>query len=394
MHRSSVVSVGAGTDRPQGRLNDGDGTAPLSRFARPPVGWWLGRCRRAMAATPWRGRRTRERRADLPAGGAMGRAGPRRRRGPVASPVAPARDTKGPPPAAWRAPRSRQDPRPQAPVRRKRPPLALALALEVLGRDLVEELLEAVDDLLGVLDLVLELDRRLGDDVLGREDRRPASHRQGERVAGARVDLELAAVDRQRDRGEEGVVAQLGDGHLRAPHLELAEHVDHQVVGHGPRRRGALQLHENRCRLGMPDPDRQELVAVDGLEQHDRLFADHVEAHAVDDHFLHGPLPELLAGRPSICTRSAPFGGPGEWRTACMAGRRDVPRGRSGVPSLRASESPRTALRSNPASSDAAIAAPGLSRYENGPVSGAFVRWAIQDSNLGPLPYQRSALTD
>src|SRR3954471_474667 len=40
----------------------------------------------------------------------------------------------------------------------------------------------------------------------------------------------------------------------------------------------------------MPDPDRQELVAVDGLEQHDRLLADHVEAHAVDDHFLHGPL--------------------------------------------------------------------------------------------------------
>src|SRR4051794_41584858 len=62
---------------------------------------------------------------------------------------------------------------------------------------------------------------------------------------------------------------------------------DHQVVRHGPRRRGALQLHEDRCRLGMPDPDRQELVAVDGLEQHDRLFADHVEAHAVDDHFLH-----------------------------------------------------------------------------------------------------------
>ena len=44
-------------------------------------------------------------------------------------------------------------------------------ALEVLGRDLVEELLELVHDFLGVLDLVLELDRGLGDHVLGGEDR-------------------------------------------------------------------------------------------------------------------------------------------------------------------------------------------------------------------------------
>jgi hypothetical protein len=38
----------------------------------------------------------------------------------------------------------------------------------------------------------------------------------------------------------------------------------------------------------MADPDREELVAVTGLEQDDRLLADHVEAHAVDDHLLHG----------------------------------------------------------------------------------------------------------
>src|SRR4051812_15798352 len=79
------------------------------------------------------------------------------------------------------------------------PRARLALALEVLGRDLVEELLEPVDDLLGVLDLVLELDRRLGDDVLGREDGRAGAHGEGERVARARVDLELAAVHGQRD---------------------------------------------------------------------------------------------------------------------------------------------------------------------------------------------------
>jgi hypothetical protein len=34
------------------------------------------------------------------------------------------------------------------------------------------------------------------------------------------------------------------------------------------------------------------------------------------------------------------------------------------------------------------------SGHGKAPVSGAFVRWAILDSNQGPLPYQRSALTD
>ena len=68
-------------------------------------------------------------------------------------------------------------------------------AREVLGRDLVEEVLELLDDLLGVLDLVLELDRRLGDHVVGGEDRRAGADGQRERVARARVDLELAPVD-------------------------------------------------------------------------------------------------------------------------------------------------------------------------------------------------------
>jgi hypothetical protein len=44
----------------------------------------------------------------------------------------------------------------------------------------------------------------------------------------------------------------------------------------------------------MTDPDRQELVALDGLEQHDRLLADHVEAHAVDHHFLQSVAPRRV----------------------------------------------------------------------------------------------------
>src|SRR5687768_8876179 len=93
---------------------------------------------------------------------------------------------------------------------------AVLAGAEVLGRDLVEELLELVHDLLGVLDLVLELDRGLGDHVLGGEDRRTGADGEGEGVGGPRVDVDLAPVDRQGDRRVEGVLPQLGDRDARA----------------------------------------------------------------------------------------------------------------------------------------------------------------------------------
>ena len=52
----------------------------------------------------------------------------------------------------------------------------VAAALKVLRRHLVEELLELVHDFFRVLDLVLELDRRLRDHVLRREDRSARPH--------------------------------------------------------------------------------------------------------------------------------------------------------------------------------------------------------------------------
>jgi hypothetical protein len=134
---------------------------------------------------------------------------------------------------------------------------------------------------------VLELDRRLGDDVLVGEDRRLRAHREGERVGGPRVDLDLAAVHLEGDRGVEGVLAQLGDGDAGARDLELRQHLVHEIVGHRARRVGALELHEDRGGLGVTDPDRQELVPLACLQEHDRLLADHVEAHAVDHHLLH-----------------------------------------------------------------------------------------------------------
>src|SRR5437660_437142 len=67
---------------------------------------------------------------------------------------------------------------------------------------MVEEVLELLHHLFGVLDLVLELDRRLGDNVVRSENGRSCAHRQRQRVAGPGVDLELAAVGAAPDRVE------------------------------------------------------------------------------------------------------------------------------------------------------------------------------------------------
>src|SRR5688500_2961166 len=96
---------------------------------------------------------------------------------------------------------------------------ASALFHEDLGRDVVEELLELVHDLLLALVLVLDLDRRLRDHVLRREDRGARPHGERERVGRARIDLDLAAVHLERDRGVEGVLAQLGHRYAAAGHV-------------------------------------------------------------------------------------------------------------------------------------------------------------------------------
>src|SRR5439155_16812054 len=79
---------------------------------------------------------------------------------------------------------------------------------EVLGGDLVEEAAELVDDLLLVDLVAFHLDRRLLDHVVGGEDGRLGADGDRDRVGGARVDLELAAVVDDGDRRVEGAVAE------------------------------------------------------------------------------------------------------------------------------------------------------------------------------------------
>jgi hypothetical protein len=71
----------------------------------------------------------------------------------------------------------------------------------------------------------------------------------------------------------------------------LLEEVVEQIVGHRPRSLRALQLHQDRRRLRVADPDREKAVAVHGLQQHDRLLTNHVEADSIDLHLLHQVIP-------------------------------------------------------------------------------------------------------
>src|SRR5947199_10587358 len=70
---------------------------------------------------------------------------------------------------------------------------------EVLRAHLVEEVLEFLDDLLGVFDLVLELDRGLLDHVIGGEDGGRRADREGDGVGGAGVDVDRRAGHRDRN---------------------------------------------------------------------------------------------------------------------------------------------------------------------------------------------------
>ena len=112
----------------------------------------------------------------------------------------------------------------------------------------------------------------------------PQRTARGDGVAWAGVDLELAATDT-------GSVIEAKKVFSRSSVTETEVHLTwssprilaQQVVGH------SVAAYQAPCsfirikgRLGMAEPDRQELVALDGLQKHDRLLTDHVEADAVE----------------------------------------------------------------------------------------------------------------
>src|SRR5690606_6312878 len=222
---------------------------------------------------------------------------------------------------------------------------------EVLGVDVVDELPELLDHLLGLLlvglldpaglveDLLLGVDRRA--DADGQRDgiRRPARHR---------PDL---AVGRERDLRVEGAVPQRGDRDALDPGADLLEQVLHEVVGHGARRLDLLQRQRDRLRLGRADEDREDAPLTRGLAQDDdrgargalwRLDAHefHLDGHRRQPYshsadFSSGPQPFFGRNRPPVTRTTRGAAG----RAGCAAAARTAS-GRPAAPARRPSRPP------------------------------------------------------
>ncbi len=163
---------------------------------------------------------------------------------------------------------------------------------EVLRGDLVEELLELLDDVLGLLDVVLELDRRLGDDLLGGVDRRAA------RTASAIASLGRESISTSRPATLRVIEAKkvfsrssVTDTcvHLTSSSPRMSQSRS-WVIGRGvPAPCSFIRID---AASGWPIQIGRNLLPVDRLQEHDRLLANHVEADAVDHHLLHKILRE------------------------------------------------------------------------------------------------------
>ena len=188
-----------------------------------------------------------------------------------------------------------------------------------------------------------------------------ALHRERDRVRRPRVDLELRAVLPDRDRARMNVLSRSSVTQTRTTCASSSPSafVNRSCVsGRGVRL--ALELHEDRGRLRLADPDREVAVPVGRLQQHDRLLAHEIEAHPVDDHLRHRRSDGSRA-RGARAGRTAHTSPP---RPTCAVAARYAP-----------SEGARRA-------------------HPERKAKRAREEWAIVDSNHGPPPYQSGALTD
>ena len=111
-----------------------------------------------------------------------------------------------------------------------------------------------------------------GEHLGGREDRCLHPERDRDGVARAAVHLQVFSFGFQRQKGDERVVAQLGDhGPLELCVQRLQEIAD-QIVGERTREFDVFQRDRDRPRLGGGDPDRQQLFVGHGFQDdHRRL---------------------------------------------------------------------------------------------------------------------------
>src|SRR3990172_1342334 len=199
-----------------------------------------------------------------------------------------------------------QKPQAVKPEARRRPPPPL-LRLEVLQvqpldnvperRELLQLLLSRLAGrlylprlaLLQRLAFLVQAYARLLQHRLLGVDRHLRAHRQGDGVAGARVDLQALPVHVQGDAGEERIVRQVVHkdvGHSRA---EAVDDGTEQGVGEGPGDGDLLEPHGDRVRLSRPDPDRQVAIRFLLFENHYPLVVHQANTDALYRELDHTP---------------------------------------------------------------------------------------------------------
>src|SRR5438105_2578823 len=147
----------------------------------------------------------------------------------------------------------------------------LLLALEVLGRHLIEEFTEFL--YLRLLGLIFpHADARFLEDLLGGEDRGPRAHCEGDGIGRPAGHLVGLAVCPHADHCVEGALPQLRDVDALDGHPELLHDVLEELVGHRPLGDDALESEGDGGGLDGADPDREEAAPIALLQQHDGLI--------------------------------------------------------------------------------------------------------------------------
>ena len=130
--------------------------------------------------------------------------------------------------------------------------------------------------------------RSVGNHLLQHPNAAVGAEGQGDRVAGARVDLAAAAVGMEHfeDRPE-GVVLDGVDHHPFQGEAAGLHQAHHQVVTEGPGRLVAIEADQDVLGLGLVDPDGYLAAARGIAQQDDRTAAGGIEGDAGDAHFHH-----------------------------------------------------------------------------------------------------------
>src|SRR5215208_4579467 len=118
-------------------------------------------------------------------------------------------------------------------------------------------------------------------------DRYIGAHRQRNRIAWPRVDLDCMAALLDDDACVECAVVDIADEDMNDRRAKLAENGFQQIVGHGALWLVALERERDRIGLEWTDPDRQVAPAIGFAEDDDAMLRQQAHAYAVNSYTDH-----------------------------------------------------------------------------------------------------------